>query len=530
MRAVFSESGNPAPAPFSNHSMRKLFIPLFFILSSCAGSTQTADKVVSGYYPSWRWYERDKLVRPATIDYSKYNVLIYAFLGLEADGSLRLPDPWADKNLLLGPINSAKAPADYGHANDLGNPAYHVRGMRFSDYAHKNKVRFMVSIGGWAHSANFPAVAADPVRRVRFASECARIIEYFNLDGIDIDWEFPGTEERGGSPADRQNFTLLLRQVRETLTSLKPKMRRDLMLTVACGASPKNLSNIDWPQVHRLVDAINLMTYSFYGHWDPVSNHNAPLFPSMNATQLGYSCVEAVQNLLDLGVPSLKINLGLAFYGRTQLTTGASGLHVTGVGQPDSIMFTRNAATPQYHEIASKIALGYYDYNWDDAAMVPYLSGKEGIPSFVSFDDENSISLKAQFAKSRNLRGVAIWDMTADYLESAPGSKTIAGIPLASAIQKVFKNEIPMPLVLSGTTVCVFPNPTPNGFIQVFTNSPVHANTSLTIFDVNGKQLHTTTYATAAHRVDIRSLPSGPYLVQVTHGNSAPVQVRVLKK
>lgn len=510
--------------------MRKLIFPLFIILSACAGSTQTADKLVTGYYPGWRWYERGKLVRPATIDYSKYNVLIYAFLSVEADGSLRLSDPWADKNLLLGPINSTKAPAGYGQANDLGNPAYHQRGMRFSDYAHKNKVRFLVSVGGWAHSTHFPAVAADPAKRARFAAECSRIVELYNLDGIDLDWEFPGTEERGGGPDDRQNFTLLLQSVRASLNALKPKLRRDLMLTAACGASPKNLANIDWPQVHRLVDAVNLMTYSFYGHWDPVSNHNAPLFPSLNATQLGFSCVEAVQNLLDLGIPAAKINLGLAFYGRTQLTNGTSGLHVSGVGQPDSIMFTRSAATPQYHEIVSKIPLGYYDYLWDEAALVPYLSGKEGIPSFVSFDDEKSIALKAQFAISRNLRGVAIWDITGDYLESAPDSKTISGTPLASAIQQAFRNELPMPLVLSGTTVCVFPNPTPNGFIQVFTNSPEKANTSLAIFDTNGKQLHTTNYATAGHRVDLRSLPSGPYMIQVKHGSSPPVQVRVLKK
>ncbi|MEQ1744690.1 MAG: glycosyl hydrolase family 18 protein [Saprospiraceae bacterium] len=510
--------------------MRKHILPFLFALSSCAGCSQTTEKTVTGYYPSWRWYERHKLVRPTTIDYSKYNILIYAFLGIEADGSLSLTDPWADKNLLLGPINSAKAPAGYGQAKDMGNPAYHQRGTRFSDYAHKHRVLFLVSVGGWAHSTHFPAVAADPAKRARFAAECAQAVERYNLDGIDIDWEFPGTEERGGSSSDRQNFTLLLQQVRQSLNALKTKTRRDLMLTAACGASPKNLSNIDWPQVHHLLDAVNLMAYSFYGHWDPVSNHNAPLFPAMNATQLGFSCVEAVQNLLDLGVPNLKINLGLAFYGRTQLTTGTSGLHVSGLGLPDSIMFSRNAATPQYHEIASKIPLGYYDYKWDEAALVPYLSGKEGIPSFVSFDDENSIALKAHFAKTRNLHGVAIWDMTADYLETAPGSKTVTATPLASAIQRVFKSAEPPPLVLSGTTVCVFPNPTANGFLQIFTSAAERANTALTIFDANGNQIHAANYATASHRVDIRGLPSGQYLVQVQYGKSNPVQVRVLKK
>ncbi|MBK9337688.1 MAG: T9SS type A sorting domain-containing protein [Lewinellaceae bacterium] len=510
--------------------MRKLIAPLLFLLMSCAGSTQTAQKIASGYYPSWRWYERGKLVRPATLDFSKYDIVTYAFLDVEADGSLSLFDPWADKNLLLGPINAATAPTGYGQANDLGNPAFHKRGMRFSDYAHKHRTRFTVSIGGWAHSENFPAIAADPAKRARFAADCARIVELYNLDGIDIDWEYPGTEERGGSPADRQNFTLLLLQVRETLQTLKTKIRRDLMLTIACGAAPKNMANIDWPLVHKLVDGINLMSYSFYGHWDPVSNHNAPLFPSINATQLGYSCVEAVQNLLDFGVPAAKINLGLAFYGRTQLTAGQSGLHVNSQGQPDTIAFPRSAATPQYHEIVARMNEGLYQYNWDEAALAPYLTGKEGIPSFVSFDDEHSIALKAQFAKSRNLRGTVVWDITADYLETAPGSKTISGTPLAAAVRRVFSSTEPLPLVLTGTTVCVFPNPTPNGYIQVFTNSAERANTNLTIFDANGKKIHAATYTTAAHRVDMRPLPAGPYMVQVKHGNSNAVQVQVLKK
>lgn len=298
--------------------MRILIFPLFLLLCSCMGEAQPAQKLVYGYYPSWRWYERGKLVRPATLDYSRYQVINYAFLNLEADGSISLIDPWADKNLLLGPINRSLAPADYEKRRDPGNPAWHKPGKRFSDYAHKNNVRFLVSIGGWAHSTHYASVAANPATRARFAGQCARIVRLYNLDGIDIDWEYPGHEERGGSPADRQNFTLLLRQVRDSLNVQERKSRRKLILTAACSAAPRHMAAIDWPQVSSLLDGINLMAYAFYGHWDPVSNHNAPLFPPINATQPGNSCSEAVQNLLDQGVPAAKINLGLAFYGRTQ--------------------------------------------------------------------------------------------------------------------------------------------------------------------------------------------------------------------
>ncbi len=511
--------------------MRNLLIPLLLLFFSCTGVTQPPNKAVTGYYPSWRWYDRSKLVSPATLDYSKYTVLYYAFLNVEADGSIGLTDPWADKNLLLGPINRSVAPPDYDQSRDLGNPVYHKPGMRFSDYAHKNKVRFLVSLGGWAHSGYFSSIAADPVKRARFAADCSKIVQLYNLDGIDIDWEYPGYLERGGIPEDKQNFTLLLRQVRDALDALEPAIRRELMLTIACGAAPKRMESIDWPQVKRLVDAVNLMAYAFYGHWDPVSNHNAPLFPPTNATQPGNSCSEAVQNLLDYGVAAAKINLGLAFYGRTQLTSGASGLHVQSLGCPDTLTFGSGAGTPQYYDIVAKIRQGLYDYQWDEVAQVPYLTGRNNLPSFVSFDDERSIALKAQFVKSRNLHGVVIWDVTADYLETTPGSRVIAGAPLASTVNRVFAGGgTAVPAILAGSLVCVFPNPTPNGYLQIFTNAAERARTDLTVFNTNGEKIHVTSYSEASHRLDLRALPAGPYLVQVKRGSDKPVLVRVVKK
>ena len=80
--------------------MRTFIIPLLLLLISCTGTTQSSKKIISGYYPSWRWYDRDKLVTPQSLDYSKYDVLNYAFINVEPDGSLSLNDPFADKTLM----------------------------------------------------------------------------------------------------------------------------------------------------------------------------------------------------------------------------------------------------------------------------------------------------------------------------------------------------------------------------------------------------------------------------------------------
>lgn len=506
-------------------SLSLLWLSGFFILASC-GQGQTPQYFITGYYPGWRAGERNGLVTPATLAYQQYDIIIYAFLNLEADGSLSLIKPQQDKVLLLGPLR-ADAPADYLKSSDLGNPAYHQPGQRFADYAHRNRVRLTASVGGWAHSTHFSAVAADPTKRARFAAACARAIELYHLDGIDLDWEYPSDPARNGSPADRANFTELLREVRNALDALRPQLRRDLMLTIACGAAPKHLAAIDWPQVHRLVNAINLMTYSFYGQWDAVSNHNAPLFPPANATQAGYSCAEAVQTLLNYGVPPAKINLGLAFYGRSYLTEGSPGLHARTSGRPDSERFSRSGATPPYHEIAQHLRNGAYSYHWDDTAQVPYLLSNAHA-SFVSFDDERSITLKAHYVRLRKLRGATIWDITGEYQRTSTNS---TATPLTDAVRRVFSGAEPPPQDLAQPRVCVFPNTTYSGFVHVFTHSPTApGRTEVTVLDSRGKTLHMVTFANTGHSIDMRALPAGTYRIRTRFNSGPPAEMEVVKK
>ena len=79
--------------------MKKLLFTLFFISNIFHSYSQPCHEVVA-YYPSWKWYDRGKLVNPATIDYSKYTIINYAFFKPLNDGSIVGGDAWADKNLL----------------------------------------------------------------------------------------------------------------------------------------------------------------------------------------------------------------------------------------------------------------------------------------------------------------------------------------------------------------------------------------------------------------------------------------------
>lgn len=45
-------------------------------------------------------------------------------------------------------------------------------------------VSLLVFLGGWTLSNSFPAVAADPNKRLRFARECVGLIADYGFDGI----------------------------------------------------------------------------------------------------------------------------------------------------------------------------------------------------------------------------------------------------------------------------------------------------------------------------------------------------------
>ena len=98
---------------------------------------------IIGYYPAWQWYDRDGLVNPQTIPYSKYSIINYAFFKPNFDGTLSGLDPWADDNLLQGKINYQT------------NPPSHYPNTSLVDLAHLSGVKVLISIGGWTQSFLF---------------------------------------------------------------------------------------------------------------------------------------------------------------------------------------------------------------------------------------------------------------------------------------------------------------------------------------------------------------------------------------
>jgi chitinase len=419
--------------------LRNFLSSLFFIIA--ISSLAQPCRQVIGYYPSWKWYNRNFLVNPSTIDYSKYSIINYAFFQPQPDGNIVPFDPYADKTLLLGNI-ILNAPSGYGRSYDLGAREWHTPGTSLVSLAQKNNTKVLVSIGGWTLSEHFSSIAGDSLKRATFAGSCNNLIRTYGIDGIDIDWEYPGYAQNNGKANDRENFTLLLKEIRDSLNSMQSDTTRPFLLTAAFGVAPSRIEFIEWEKVVPLLDFINLMTYDFYGSAYARTNHHAPLFQPETGIE-GFNLHSVVQHLTEkFNVPSDKINIGLAFYGRSQKTNGNPDLHTSSLQIPDKETFPEDKGNPMFYSIVSRQSL--FNYYWDQLAQVPFLKGKNNLNTFVSFDDEYSIAVKARYVKYYRLAGTMIWDITGDHIETEKGSGIINNTPLANILNTILCHNQPI--------------------------------------------------------------------------------------
>jgi chitinase len=176
-------------------------------------------------------------------------------------------------------------------------------------------LKVILSVGGWGADGFSDAAYSNSSRNI-FANSCFDIIRNYNLDGIDIDWEYPISGACNLIKCrlqDKQNFTLLLQTIRNKIGYCK-------ILSVAAGAYKFYINNTEMNKIAKICDYINLMTYNF-GY----DTHDANLYPTASGYGSGFSCSESVNLFIKAGVPASKINLGIPFlgyYGHEHLSYG----------------------------------------------------------------------------------------------------------------------------------------------------------------------------------------------------------------
>ena len=275
-----------------------------------------------------------------------------------------------------------------------------------SKYPH---LRTSLSIGGASKTNYFSVAAKSDASIQRFASSAIVLMKQGGFDGIDVDWEYPTSDESN-------RFTALLAELRRQLDSLETTDATHYVLTIAAPAGPAHYSVLQLGQIHRYLDWLGLMAYDFHGTWSTVTNFAAPLYsasndPSPMVQRLAYNASAAVQAYLLAGVPSAKIVLGAPFYGSgwKGVPNSNHGLFQPAKGLPPG---TRDPGIFAYRDLKDNY-LGSYQRFWHDDAKVPWLyNPATGI--MITYDDPESLAAKAEFVKSQNLGGMMVWELSTD--------------------------------------------------------------------------------------------------------------------
>ena len=326
------------------NKLKTFFLLIFFVVAATGIIAQRGKQVplsISGYYAG-------STTAVDSFPINKLNYLIFSFCHLK--GNRLSVDRAADTATIQKMVSLKQA----------------IPGLKI-----------ILSLGGWGGCKDCSPVFSTRKGRKEFAESTKELMEYFNTDGIDLDWEYPVIAGYPGHPYsldDKENFTSLIKMLRR-------KLGEKFEISFAAGGFSSFIdSAIEWKKVMHRADKVNLMSYDLVHGFSKISGHHTPLF---SAQQQLESVDNGVTKLLNAGVPSNKIVIGAAFYARVF----ANDIHANnGLYQPTK--FEYGVSYKNFDTTFTKEK--GYQYFWDPVAQAPYMYN-EIQRSFASFDDTISI-------------------------------------------------------------------------------------------------------------------------------------------
>ncbi len=327
--------------------------------------------------------------QPRDINFRLYTHLCHAFLVADADGSLR-----ASRSVPNRDLTSA---------------------------AHKEGVQVLVSLGGWGWDRQFAAIVSQPDAEERYVKSVIAIVNDYDYDGIDLDWEYPDTEK------EVVGFERLSRRLRREIDAIGSEKKRPMVLTMAASSIPGTLKWLDKAFLLETMDWINVMTYDFTGDWTNYAGHHSPLFASSKQPDGTSRSTERTMKYLleERALPASRLAVGVPLYGR-------------GFAVSEPYQSTRGVARtrlPQgnYSNLHKLLQEEGWTRTWDDQTKNPWLT-KPDRSMVIGYDDAESVSLKTDWALKQGFRGVFFWQVAADRLPDGTN-------PLQEASRKVWEKD-----------------------------------------------------------------------------------------
>lgn len=379
--------------------MRNLFLTCcFFALITACSQKQTepqaaATNIMAYYVPNEKWSAEQ-------LPLEKLSHIIFSFTEV-LDGEMKFPDEKLDSELRKLMDQKSKFP----------------------------NLKVMVACGGWTGSKGFSDMALTEESRKKFIDSAMKFMDDYQIDGLDIDWEYPGLpgDNNVHRPEDKENFTALMKGLREAMDATGKKY----LLTFASAGWKMYYDHIETTEVMKYADYMNVMTYDLVGGGSPFTAHHTNLGwvknEAISETPLHayylqreqetgkkreLSSAESILNYcIEIGVKPEQLVIGGAFYGRSW----------KGVSPENNGLYQANKGVGINWLDFDKIRSQYEDKNgyvryWDEIAKAPYLFNPTD-SIFISYDDTTSVKLKTRYVIDQKMGGIMFWQLTNDTQE-----------------------------------------------------------------------------------------------------------------
>ncbi|MED7950254.1 glycoside hydrolase family 18 protein [Streptomyces sp. BE303] len=381
-----------------------------------------------GYFIQWGVYARNFHVKDletsGTAD--KLTHINYAFGNVGSAGTCQMGGPgsdtWADYVRPVGAAESVDGVADADGQALAGN----FNQLRKLKAEHPD-LKLMISLGGWSGSAYFSDAARTAAGRKALVASCIDLYLKGNLpadgarggagaaaglfDGIDLDWEWPGSEGAPGNgirPEDKKNFTALVHEFRTQIDAYGKSLsrRKHFELSAYVPTAPAKIdAGFEVSKIIRDFDFVNLQGYDFHVSGEKTTAQQSALYARND-----FSVDQTVNAWLRRGAPARKLVTGLPFYGQgwTGVTGGGDGLGQPAAGPAPA---TWTAGTEDY-KLLKKLA--------DSGTYKLYRGQKNGHAwlfdgtTLWTYDDPTVLRAKAAYVRNEGLGGAMIWSLDGD--------------------------------------------------------------------------------------------------------------------
>ena len=245
--------------------------------------------------------------------------------------------------------------------------------------------------GGSVMAETMDIIAASDTLRKNLAKNIVDLINKYDLDGVDVDWETP-------SYSKRTNFTKLIKEIYTAVKANNPNH----LVTSAIGGGGWQPQLYDLENSIEYLDYVNVMSYSMYSnsgyYHSPLYSYSSYYNTTYNVGRSSESVDSSIGHYNDLGVSNEKLIIGAAFYGKRQIKNN---------GRWSSNGSINYDVIKRYRESGD-----YYSF-YDERAEAPFLLKKDGT-IFISFDDDRSIIAKCKYVFEKKLAGIMYWENGCD--------------------------------------------------------------------------------------------------------------------